>query len=501
MTTERLTPLPHLVKSIRSRNWSLSGALMEWVDNSLQHGHANEITIGIDNANGIVVIDDGIGFDDINRAFTLGDASAYGDLGQIGQYGVGCTDAMIFLGEKATVETVRESRKHKKSVDWLEIERSSQWPLRYVGTGARAKKDEVGTTILVRGLFHKYPLKSSENVAKDFGVTFAPALRKGTKIKLFHRLIGGDEQFIQIVPFEPTDLTDAIDICGVVYTSGGQLRWTGRAGLSKTLVERHNGVHIAFRHRVIEITRDPFMGVTAPTLYVEINLHETTPWKYQLSDHKDKVVRHRDTLMESINEAIKPLIDKAKERATNLALLEMAAQIEGPINKALKAKGALFIDPNDETNVGVFNNDVDGGSINDPSPGPNEAVREPKDDGDPAKDIAKPNGIRIEYADKAALEGRAFAWDITGKLLTIILERERFSDLLGWPPRMRERIVVDLVVSFLSHAIDMMFWDKTEDLRRAVSKNLFVQIEEWAGKKEKIAPYFYNHIISGVVLH
>jgi anti-sigma regulatory factor (Ser/Thr protein kinase) len=112
MATERLTPLPHLLKSIRSRNWSLGGALMEWVDNSLQHGRADNIAIMIDNAFGIAIKDNGIGIDDINRVFTLGDASAYGDLSQIGQYGVGATDAMIYLGEVAAVETVRDGRKH-----------------------------------------------------------------------------------------------------------------------------------------------------------------------------------------------------------------------------------------------------------------------------------------------------------------------------------------------------------------------------------------------------
>ena len=77
--TERLTPLPHLIKSIRHRNWGLGGALKEWVDNSLQHGHAKNITIVIDNSAGIGIVDGGIGIDDINRVFTLGDASAYGE--------------------------------------------------------------------------------------------------------------------------------------------------------------------------------------------------------------------------------------------------------------------------------------------------------------------------------------------------------------------------------------------------------------------------------------
>jgi len=102
---------------------------------------------------------------------------------------------------------------------------------------------------------------------------------------------------------------------------------------------------------------------------------------------------------------------------------------------------------------------------------------------------------------KARLEGRAFAWEVNDKLLTIKLEKERFSELIGWPPNVRNQHVIELVVSFLSHAIDMMFWDQEAALRKAVSKSLFKQIEGWSTTREKIAPYLYNRIIGGVVLH
>ena len=491
-SAERLTPLPHFLKSIRSRNWSLSGASMEWVDNSLQHGMAKNITLVIENGHSIGLVDDGVGIDDINRVFTLGDASAYGDLSQIGQYGVGATDAMIFLGEKAKVETVRNGRKHKMAVDWTEVEASGLWPLRYSDTGTPEKK-EVGTKIIVQKLFSSYHLKTSEALGKDFGLTFAPALRAGTNITVYHRLVNGTQQRIEVQPFTPADLTDAIDIEGSIDTLRDPLHWTGRAGLSASLVERHNGVHIAFRHRVIEMTRDPFMGVSAPTLYVEVQLDEKTPWKYQLSDHKDKVVRHRDALMESINEAIKPLLAKAKDQATNLALLELTAKIQEPINKAIKGAGLLHYDPEEEPVAGGIRL---GDDVADKT-----QLHAPKDVGDPGKEITRPTGIKIEYVSKATLEGRAFAWDIAEKLMTIKLEKEMFSEILGWPPKMRDKHVVHLVVSFLSHAVDLLYCDEGEKLRRAVSKGLYEQIENWATQPEKVAPYLYNRIINGVVLH
>jgi hypothetical protein len=202
--------------------------------------------------------------------------------------------------------------------------------------------------------------------------------------------------------------------------------------------------------------------------------------------------------MESIHVAIEPLLKKAKEQATDLALLEMTAQIEAPINKAMKAAGLLNVDPEDEAlNDKTSRNEEDGGD----RVGKNQRLYPLKETGEPAKEIAQPTGVRIEYVEKDKLEGRAFGWDINGKLMTIKLEKEMFSEILGWPPKMRDKHVVHLVVSFLSHAFDMLYWDETENLRRAVSKSLYQQIEDWASQPVKIAPYLYKHIISSIVLH
>jgi hypothetical protein len=496
--SDRLTPLPHLIKSIRHRNWKLSGAMMELVDNSLQHGRATDICILIENGEMIGIGDNGIGIDDINRMFTLGDASAYGDLSNIGQYGVGATDAMIFLGERSVVETIRNGRFHHMAVNWLQVENSGEWPLRYTGAGIVEKKTRWGTLINITGLFHHYTLKGSETLARDLGLTFAPALRNGAQIIIEHRLQNGGKQRIRVEPFEPQDLTDIIKINGSISTARGLLKWNGRAGLSRSLVERHNGAHIAFAHRIIEITRDPFMGISAPTLYAEIQLDHTTPWKHQLSDHKDRVVRFRDELITGIHEAIKSLLEKAQDQATSLALLELTAQIEDPINNALKAAGALFIDPDEEAEGGGDHNngeDADGD-------GKKKELRTPRNNGEPAKERPRlPTGIKIEYVPKATLEGRAFSWDVADRLMTIRLEKEMFSAVLGWPPKMREKHTVHLVVAFLSHAIEMLYWDETKKLQRAVSKVLYEQIDGWAGEREKIAPFFYNCVIEGVIIN
>jgi anti-sigma regulatory factor (Ser/Thr protein kinase) len=345
---DRLIPKPHMLKSIRSRNWKLEGAIEELVDNSLGHGRAHNVDIIIDHiSKAIVVHDDGIGIDDVNRIFRYGDASAHDVLTEIGQYGVGATNAVVYLGDVTEVHTVRDSRKHTMTVDWAEVERSGEWPKRYRGNGTRPLADERGTMVIVGELARArgWRFSTSQRMAGEFGRVFAPAVRTGKRIRILHRYAKGEEQLLTVEPFNPPDLTDEVPIAGEVPTASGVLKWTGRAGLSASLTDRHNGVHIAFGHRVIETTKEPFGTKSAPTLYCEITLDPTTPWKHALSEHKDEVVHHRDELIGSIHAEIESLLEKSAQQASHLALHGMIAPIEAALTKALKGAGVLVCGP------------------------------------------------------------------------------------------------------------------------------------------------------------
>ena len=503
--TRRLTPKPHMLKSVRSRNWSLSGAIEELVDNSIGHGHATEITIFVGNNQGIAVEDDGIGVDDINRIFTYGDASAYDDLHQIGQYGVGATNATVYLGDVTEVITVRNKIKNRMRVDWAQVERSGEWPEAYTGRGAYVKEPS-GTQVLVTKLARHYQLASSEKMVRDFGQVFAPALRKGTKITIHHHLAGNypaghknKESFV-VEPFTPVDLTDVIKIKGKVLTASGPLLWKGRAGLSESLPERFNGVHIAFGHRVIELTRDAFQGRSAPTLYVEVQLDDWTPWKHQLSEHKDRVVRYRDELIESIHEEIKALLDKAEQQAQSLALDVMTAPIEAAITAAMKGAGLLHIEL-DALPIPAGGIGEGEGPVN-PGPGDKHEVFDLGHEGEPAVKAPRATGVRVEWSD--ALEGRAFGWRLDGPSFTVILDRKLFAPVTGWPAKLRDHHVIHMIIGMLSHALEMEYWGGRQDLRKVLAKDFAAQIERWAEERQAdislIAPHVYRRLIESARL-
>jgi hypothetical protein len=490
---DRLIPKPHMLKSIRSRNWKLEGAIEELVDNSLGHGRASNVDIIIDHVSkAIVVHDDGIGIDDINRIFRYGDASAHDELTEIGQYGVGATNAVVYLGDVTKVHTVRDGRKHVMAVDWAEVERSGEWPKRYRGNGTRPLPDERGTMVVIGELARSrgWHFSTSERMAKEFGRVFAPAVRSRKRIRILHRYVSGQEQLLTVEPFNPPDLTDEVQLAGEVPTPTGVLKWTGRVGLSASLTDRHNGVHIAFGHRVIETTKEPFGTKSAPTLYCEITLDPTTPWKHALSEHKDKVVHHREELMASISAEIEPLLEKSAQQASHLTLHGMTAPIEAALTKALRGAGVLYVDPDEEPEQGGEQGE---------GAGPIERgdrLHTPKPEGEEAKEANKPTGVLIEWLPRDKLGGKAYKWEVRGNQMIITLEIEQHELTVKFPPNFRDQHVVQLIASYLSHAIEFEYYNDSPALFHTITPKLRKQIVEWAQSDEQwIAPYLNRRIL------
>ena len=496
---ERLVPFPHIIKSIRNRPWNLWGAVGELVDNSLGHGKATEVNIFILNSVGVLVTDNGIGVDDVNRIFRLGDASAHDDWAEIGQFGVGSTDAGIFLGDELKVTTVRDHRRHEMTVNWKTVEKEKKWPLRYKGKGRVAKKGEIGTQVIVTKPAQKiYHLVSSERLAVELGTMFAPGLHDGAKITVLHELKGGERQAIPVVPFTPADLTNVILISGEVVGDNGEvLRWSGRAGLSASLTQRHNGVHIGFRHRVIEPTIEPFKGASAPTLYAEVMLDDTGPWKHALSDHKDKVVGHRAALMDSIHSQIAELLEESATEAKTLALANMVAPIETTLQKALKGAGVLYHDPEEEPTDGGIGGGGGGGGGDGGAGG--KKLHTPTDEGEEAKPhTPKPTGVKVEFLTREQLEGKLWHWVVSGKNMVVSLDKDWFN-VLGWPPKDADRRLIELVAGILSHALEFEYHiNNSAALEQILTRKLRTQMDGWFNDNGKIAPYLNRAILEAV---
>lgn len=499
MSDEFLAPTPHYMKALKARHWSLAGALEELFDNSIAHGNAGYVSAMIYNTVCITVSDDGIGMDDLNRLYQLGNTSGYDDLSQIGQFGAGGGHACFWLGDEVTTTTVHDGVKHEYTWDWSD---ESTWPRRYRGEGTPVPVAERfnhwGTKIRIAKLRQYYTRATIQNCARELGLIFAPALRRGVDLRLYHHLVSGDSERIEVKAFNPT-LTDEIEISGEVERHSNirelePLRWTGRAGICESLTEKQGGVHIAFMHRVIEHTKDPFKGRSAPNLYVEVQLDETTRWKYMLSTHKDKIVKYRDDLINSIYEQIKDLVDKAAQQTQDMQLDIMVAPVAETITMALRAAGVLYVDPGEDPSPGGQ------GKRGGPGPsnpgGPNgRKLRRKATEGDAAKPAQGPAGIKFDWRTRDQLEGKAYSWMFSGNLMTVLLDRDMFVDLINWRERERAHLTLHLLAGPVSQAIEFEFLHGNAVIKSVITPAFYQQVEEWANDNEIIAPHLYRTII------
>jgi hypothetical protein len=104
------------------------GALAEVIDNSFGGNTGNADTVVIThNKRTLTVLDNGRGLEHLHFVFQLGGGS--GDrAGDIGRYGVGGTEAGLYLADKVDVWTMRDGKSCHHSVDWVRQIEVGQYP-------------------------------------------------------------------------------------------------------------------------------------------------------------------------------------------------------------------------------------------------------------------------------------------------------------------------------------------------------------------------------------
>ena len=82
--------------------------------------------------------------------------------------------------------------------------------------------------------------------------------------------------------------------------------------------------------------------------------------------------------------------------------------------------------------------------------------------------------------------------------MTVVLAEELFKPVLGWPPAIREKHVIHLVVAFVSHAIEVEFRNAPANLAGVISRKFFEFVNTQAGDtRDDLAPYVYGHLVDG----
>jgi hypothetical protein len=356
---ETLVPLVHMLRAKMNANMPLPNVFSEAIDNSLDDAKGAASTISIDvMPDEIRFIDDGVGMDNVNRAFQLGNTSSYESLTDIGRYGVGITDASLSSGDVMEVWTVHEGMVNHHRVDWQRCLRIDDWPpvrknppvplhkvRRRAGLEALFEKGH-GTLVVFSRLRdnvgHRF---NFESISKLLGLRYAPALRSGKAIMLRFQpktaRAAGLRDWTPIEPVQIPELVEKFEFSGSVDGTNDDdipviLPWRATAGLSQSLSSDLNRVFIGYGHRVIEATTDPFGEFIGRGMHVTVDLGAT--WRSCLSAHKDAIVRSRGELISQLHRALRPMLARADELQRSLKLEAIEAMLNEVMGQVVQGK-------------------------------------------------------------------------------------------------------------------------------------------------------------------
>jgi hypothetical protein len=315
-------PTPRILHGIRSRKWSIAEALAELVDNSFGElrGKADQVTIQWDAKKRVLlIIDNGRGMKDVADLFILGEGMTSG-AGDIGVFGMGGSEALLWLADTAIVETLRADlvggQVARGRANWTKaIEHNefptidNQWRRATLATCTRELLERGhGTLIMLRlrdGL-RVYPEVIRDQLSRHYGV----GLRTGRRIDWVDG-VGDDAIVTPVQPWNPGDMTDVIT---ATVTIGHGLSAKVMAGRVEGLSVRNSKLAVNYLYRQIKETTEGFGRIVQGAVgYVDLS----SEWLQCLTTTKDDIredCRHLEAeLMRQIADVLRPLIETLEQ--------------------------------------------------------------------------------------------------------------------------------------------------------------------------------------------
>jgi len=310
----RAQPTARILLTIRNRSWTAHQALAELVDNAFgeKRGRASHVRIAWSpKCRMLTILDDGQGMTDVLDLFTLGQGTESG--GQdIGLYGVGGSEALLWLADYAEVTTLREGRVSRGKADWAKCIERQQFPdinNRWRdATVATCPTDLLelghGTGIALR-LRPRLQIHS-ELIQEKLSRLFAVALR--TNRHITWTTLEPHVAMQHLHAWTPGELQD---VCSGTVTLANGLAATFTAGRVDGLSIANSKLSVNYVYRQIKETTAGFgRPVQGACGHVDLS----GEWLRYLTTTKDDIQEdgreYETTLMAEIAKQLKPLVDQ-----------------------------------------------------------------------------------------------------------------------------------------------------------------------------------------------
>lgn len=333
MSRKKYAPGGSIIRSIACQSFSWKSALAEWIDNAFDAAPNKDtsrsvvrIAIG---AKQVQVSDNSLGHDRLHSMVQIGKHDAHSTT-QIGEFGIGAKDAMLWIGSESSVvviESTHKGIKRRLSVDWQDY--ADEWELDEP-TEEPAKHGDVGTTITVTPRVRDVPHgKAWDRLLEEIGYLYARAIRGGAEI-----VISGPTKTAaptKVTTWAPPEVEGEI-IDTTINVDGKTARvWCGV--VKQGVVNRRSGMTYFSSFRVIVPESHHGCGSfnTARVCgFVELN----KGWKF--SKNKDEILGNTEALYREVERVCLPVLKRADAAGSIMTSQAFARQVNDIVNDKLK---------------------------------------------------------------------------------------------------------------------------------------------------------------------
>jgi hypothetical protein len=308
-----------VLRAYRNLSWRVDHALAELLDNAFgeQRGNASTVVIRWNAKNRtLVILDNGQGMKDIGDLFVFGQGEASG-VGDIGLYGMGGSQALVWLSDHTEVATLRAGRVARTVTNYATCIDREEFPhfnnrwrnATPVNCPLDLLNVEHGTLLelTVRPDLRIQPDVIQERLARMFGV----GLRSGRQITWTTDHRDGATTTTQLHAWDPGPLEDCIE--GTVFLTRG-LSARVRAGRVEGLSIANSKLSVNYLYRQV---KDTTAGFGHPVQGAVGDVDLSPEWLPYLTTTKDDIredCRHlEEALMAEVAALLAPLVEQLRQ--------------------------------------------------------------------------------------------------------------------------------------------------------------------------------------------
>lgn len=331
-------PTARILLGYRNRQWTVAGALAEIIDNSYgeNRGAARNVWINYDKPR-LTILDDGLGMEPHTAPlFTLGDGVEVRGGKDTGFYGIGGSEALIWLADKVHVYTLRDGQVSHGYANWKRCVERREFPsIDHAWTPANVGncptellEVEHGTFIVIEQLKSGLGRFRTDILQERLGRLYGPGLRQDRRLTW---ISAGVET--QVHAWSPGPLTDVID---ADLTVGDGLTAHVHAGFAEGLSVFNSQLSVDYVYRQVEFSSEGF-GRRVQGAVGTLALGEE--WRPYLTTNKDGF-QDADLyveLMERCAEAVAPLVEKVRKRKLAKTLANVKISLRRKVQSGIEA--------------------------------------------------------------------------------------------------------------------------------------------------------------------